>query len=217
MNFIPIINQKLQDILNNFKDELLSQDLSLLNLDKINDIDYNHFCSLEHLANIKNKIIGRPLNQRTVGLSGTPLHELNLKLNLSLAEWDDHKGYYIIRPGMVTERKGMFDKNALATVYPKNGYMEWHTNADVPGYNVLFTWSENGQGFFRYKDPITDEIITMQDRPGWTCKTGYFGNRLEVDKIFWHCCATDELRITIAWVFPSLEAADHFKEKIQQQ
>ena len=142
--------------------------------------------------------------------------EINLKLNYDLAEWDKHQTYIVSNPGRASVRFETFEKCALSAVYPPDGFMGWHNNHNANGYNVLFSWTEKGQGFFRYQDPITKEIVTMNDQPGWTCKVGYFGNQREKDKIFWHCCSADELRITIGWLFPILKASDNFVNQIQQ-
>ena len=218
MNSIPIVNEQLAQILNNFKDELLSNDLSKLNFKQPDATkDYHYFCSTELLNELKGKkIVEKSDDGFNISLQTTFLKELNLQLNENLAEWDNQEGYIVARPKFVSVRKKMFETNALAAVYPANGYMAWHTNADAPGYNVLLTWSEKGNGFFKYQDPITKEIVTMQDKPGWNCKVGYFGKHTETDKLFWHCCGTAELRITVAWIFPTLEASMKFQNKIQQ-
>ena len=218
MNSIPIVNEQLAQILNNFKDELLSNDLSKLNFKQPDATkDYHYFCSTELLNELKGKkIVEKAYDGFNISLQTTFLKELNLQLNENLAECDNQEGYIVARPKFVSVRKKMFETNALAAVYPANGYMAWHTNADAPGYNVLLTWSEKGNGFFKYQDPITKEIVTMQDKPGWNCKVGYFGKHTETDKLFWHCCGTAELRITVAWIFPTLEASMKFQNKIQQ-
>lgn len=93
--------------------------------------------------------------------------------------------------------------NAVKMYYPKGGFMGWHHNANCPGYNVLLSWSKEGKGFFRYQDPITKEIVTMQDTPGWTCKVGYYGAWEEKDKIYWHCASAEhEDRLTLGYVIP---------------
>jgi hypothetical protein len=93
--------------------------------------------------------------------------------------------------------------NAVKMLYPKGGYMGWHHNANAPGYNILLSWSEKGTGFFRYQDPITKEIVTMQDTPGWTCKVGYYGPWHEPDRIYWHCAsAHEEERVTLGYIIP---------------
>ncbi|NBS71779.1 hypothetical protein EBT31_23120 [bacterium] len=93
--------------------------------------------------------------------------------------------------------------NAVKMLYPKTGFMGWHHNANAPGYNILLSWSKEGKGYFRYQDPITKEIVTMHDTPGWTCKAGYYGSFKEPDKIYWHCAnAEEEERLTLGYIIP---------------
>ena len=42
---------------------------------------------------------------------------------------------------------------ALKMWYPKDGYIAWHNNWNVPGYNVLFTYTETGNGYWRHINP----------------------------------------------------------------
>ena len=88
---------------------------------------------------------------------------------------------------------------AVKMYYPTGGYMGWHNNHNASGYNVLLSYSKNGNGFFRYK---TDKIVTMFDKPGWTAKVGYYGNNDEPDKLFWHCARAYEDRLTLGFVLP---------------
>lgn len=95
---------------------------------------------------------------------------------------------------------------AVHTYYPPNGFMGWHTNWNAHGYNILLTYNteENG-GFFRYRDPITKEIVTLMDPKGWSCKVGYFGRGREMDKVIYHCCSNTAKRLTLGYVVPHLE------------
>lgn len=96
--------------------------------------------------------------------------------------------------------------NAVFTYYPVNGFMGWHTNWNASGYNILITYnSEENGGFFRYRDPVTKEVVTLVDPKGWSCKVGYFGNRSEEDKIVYHCCSNTAERLTLGYVVPHLE------------
>ena len=95
--------------------------------------------------------------------------------------------------------------NAVKMYYPKDGYMSWHNNHNVPGYNILMSYTKNGDGWFRYKDPATEEIITLYDKPGWTAKVGYYGHNEEPDKLYWHCARAYEPRLTLGFVIPNEE------------
>lgn len=91
---------------------------------------------------------------------------------------------------------------AVKMYYPKDGYMGWHNNHNASGYNILFSYTKNGNGYFRYKDPITLETVTMHDSPGWTGKVGYYGSLKEKDKLYWHCARAYEDRLTLGFVIP---------------
>jgi hypothetical protein len=106
--------------------------------------------------------------------------------------------------------------NAVKMLYPKGGYMGWHHNANAAGYNILLSWSEKGLGFFRYQDPITKEIVTMQDTPGWTCKVGYYGRFDEPNRTYWHCASAEhEERFTLGYIIPHEGMWNDMTEDIQ--
>lgn len=88
--------------------------------------------------------------------------------------------------------------NALKMYYPPGGYIGWHNNANAPGYNILFTYSETGEGDFRYIHPQTGELVIMPDPKGWSCKVGYYdivdGNPL------WHSAHTKCKRLNWAYI-----------------
>lgn len=104
----------------------------------------------------------------------------------------------------ITNKIGSFlgsYSNALIMAYPDKGYIGWHHNGNAPGYNILMTYSQDGNGCFKYFDRKTDKIVTMPDQPGWTVKVGYYPNqRNERDRVYWHCAETSKQRISIAWI-----------------
>lgn len=97
---------------------------------------------------------------------------------------------------------------ALKMYYPAGGYIQWHTNWDSPGYNVVFTYSEKGQGYWRHVDskgatsvvPRLGNLVHIEDVPGWHCKAGYFGKKEETDRIVWHSAFTREPRLTLSYI-----------------
>lgn len=90
---------------------------------------------------------------------------------------------------------------ALSALYPPTGFISWHNNANVPGYNLIFTWSETGDGYFQYVDSKGD-IIKIPDKKGWQCKGGYFGSyEDEQEKLVYHSAYTDCWRITVSFVY----------------
>ena len=82
-------------------------------------------------------------------------------------------------------------------LYPKNGYMGWHTNADTPYLRCYITYSENGDSYFKYRDPITKEIITDKDDLGWTLR--YFKISNKIDELLWHCVYSNTTRISMGY------------------
>ena len=67
------------------------------------------------------------------------------------------------------------ETSALSTLYPPDGFIGWHNNANAAAFNLIFTWSEKGDGWFKYIEPTSKEVITISDVQGWQLKAGYFG------------------------------------------
>jgi hypothetical protein len=92
--------------------------------------------------------------------------------------------------------------NALCTVYPPGGFIGWHNNANASAYNLIFTWSETGDGYWKHIDPNTNEEVLVPDVQGWQCKAFYFGAYEDDPKdIVYHMASTDCWRMTISYVF----------------
>tara|TARA_B110000503_G_C7038284_1_gene367104 strand:+ start:348 stop:1025 length:678 start_codon:yes stop_codon:yes gene_type:complete len=93
-------------------------------------------------------------------------------------------------------------RNALFAVYPPGGFISWHNNANAPAYNLIFTWSEKGEGWFKYWDMEQQKIVVFEDKPGWQCKAGFFGPYAgDKNALCYHAAKTDCLRMTIAYTF----------------
>tara|TARA_R110000868_G_scaffold43511_1_gene146184 strand:+ start:913 stop:1443 length:531 start_codon:yes stop_codon:yes gene_type:complete len=56
--------------------------------------------------------------------------------------------------------------NALNACYPPKGFIAWHNNANASGYNIIITWSENGDGYWEHYDIDKKEVVRIQDQPG---------------------------------------------------
>lgn len=91
-----------------------------------------------------------------------------------------------------------YDEYYTAAYWPK-GFISWHTDDDVQGYCLMLTWSAEGAGFFKYKDPVTNKTITIEDQPGWSAKAMSLGN--DTTAPVWHCAGGDGSRWTIILVF----------------
>ncbi len=104
--------------------------------------------------------------------------------------------------------------NALHAIYPPGGYISWHNNANAAAWNLIFTWSETGEGYFKYWDVEKKEVVYMQDKPGWQCKAGYFGHYGEPDKVFYHAASTKCWRHTVSYCFDRSETSREFREDL---
>ena len=85
--------------------------------------------------------------------------------------------------------------------YPPTGFVGWHTNYKAHGYIILFNWSENGEGFFRFVEG--NRMTTLKDGRGWSCKVGYFGENIS-DQL-WHCARTECRRFSFSYRFEKKE------------
>jgi hypothetical protein len=93
--------------------------------------------------------------------------------------------------------------SALSTLYPPDGFIGWHNNANASAFNLIFTWSEKGDGWFKYIDPstlsTTREVITVPDKQGWQLKAGHFGSYGSGDVVY-HAARTNCYRMTLSYV-----------------
>lgn len=105
--------------------------------------------------------------------------------------------------------------NALAVLYPPGGYISWHNNANASAYNFIFTWSETGEGCFKYVDGMTGETVIVQDKPGWQCKAGYFGAYGEpMENLVYHSASTDCWRMTISFMLDRTDLSLDMQEDV---
>jgi predicted ribosomally synthesized peptide with nif11-like leader len=74
--------------------------------------------------------------------------------------------------------------------YPPLAYRLWHTNENQPGWRMyLIDLDEpvadtDMRSFFRYMNPDTKQLVTLQDRPKLL---RFFKIDQRNDKLFWHC------------------------------
>ena len=108
--------------------------------------------------------------------------------------------------------------NALAQLYPPDGHISWHNNANASAYNIIFSWSETGDGCFKYVDGHTGNEVVMQDVKGWQCKAGYFGAYQEPwYKRVYHAAETDCWRMTISYIFNRSDMSHGLQDEIIEE
>jgi len=104
--------------------------------------------------------------------------------------------------------------SALFCFYPPGGYISWHNNANACAYNLICTWSETGDGWFKYRNPDNGEIVTLHDEKGWQCKAGYFGGYRERDKLLYHAAQSDCWRLTVSFIWDHRESSETLQEDL---
>jgi hypothetical protein len=112
-------------------------------------------------------------------------------------------------------------RNAVASLYPPGGFISWHNNANATGFNLIFTWSENGDGWFDYiEDNGKGKRVRCQDKAGqWVCRYGMFGSYHQNDyPIVYHAASSENSwRITLAYVFSKEELSAGLQEFIIEE
>ena len=109
-------------------------------------------------------------------------------------------------------------RRALSCVYPPGGFISWHNNHNASGYNVLFTWSDTGEGQWEHIDPVSKEHVIIKDIPGWQCKYGYYGSWDDgPEKLLYHAARTECLRTTVAFVFNRDESGKRMAEMLIEE
>ena len=103
------------------------------------------------------------------------------------------------------------NSNAVFLYYPPGGFVGWHTNQNNSGYQFIFSYSENGDGYFQHYDLEKQEIVVTKDQPGWRCHYHHFGK--ESHEHCWHSAYTNEPRITICVLFRWWDKP-HMKDQI---
>jgi len=101
--------------------------------------------------------------------------------------------------------------------YPPQAYRLWHTNETQPGWRMyLIDFDEpvgdpTGTSFFRYMNPESKEMVTLEERPRLV---RFFKIEQEREKLFWHCIvnATTRNRWSFGFAVP-----ENWLEKFAQQ
>ncbi len=197
MQFLPVRNTRLLSLLQNLTDTFFNDDAvkNILNnsfktIDQ--DISEHHPVSDEYLKKaleLKLKDYGFPRAANGFGMGKTGPED----------NWKDFIPYQV-KISSIGKFLGS-PYNALTMLYPNDGYIGWHHNGNASGYNILLTYSQDGNGCFKYYRQKTKEIIELPDIKGWSAKVGYYPNdRTETEKVYWHSAKTEKARISIAWI-----------------
>lgn len=211
MNFIELRNFRVKGILEAFRYTYLEK----WDVTKTNTFiqDGNRegigFDRLEQIRSEGTSHGGSPVDARSYGLK--PSLYKGVAVKEYYEDWNKLHGAICLELGI--------ENSALSQLYPPDGYIGWHNNANASGYNLIFTWSETGEGTFEYLDPKSEGIVRLNDRRGWSCKAGYFGNYGEPSRVIYHCAYTNCWRMTLSYTFGRaerhywLDAIDHIENE----
>ena len=212
MNTAVVRNPDILEILNKQSDLVKRLDLEKVNWTNGANIDRDYYVSHEYCDKIRYMgagHLGFPEASKGVELSeGRFNYNGDNKLGIEKEALDIGTELH--------QYLGAYTK-ALHMVYPPGGFIGWHNNANAPGYNILFTWSETGDGYWEHIDPKTGELVRIPDIAGWQCKYGYYGTYDEPERLCYHAASTNCLRTTVAYVFNADERGKMMAEMVVEE
>lgn len=123
-------------------------------------------------------------------------HLVNLDTH---TDHDQYEAYFAAKKRMIGELENIFSGDVQfsgSLWYPPASYRLWHTNETQPGWRMYLIDLDGDEGdgdtsFFRYMNPETKEIVTLEDRPRMM---RLFKIEQEEDKRFWHCIVNPSRR-----------------------
>ena len=144
------------------------------------------FAAINH--EITDSLRTMPKPTAEAGYSQRDIHLINLDLNVDHPEYD---AYFQRKVRMVRLLSEFFDadvKFSGGLWYPPNSYRLWHTNETQPGWRMyMVDYDEappEGRAFFRYMNPETKELVTLNERPRLV---RFFRIASREEGPFWHC------------------------------
>ena len=208
MREVFLKNKEVLDRLNGFIKTIEGLDMSELDIKEIGDKDKVYATSKKYLQLMLNKVEQKKFKGPPEIIKGIDIS--HIRGSPLIGPWRDLANDVGIN---FAQELGV-QQNALFCYYPEDGYIGWHDNRDAPGYTILFNWSKGGDAFYRYRDWKTGLVHTIHDRPGWTCKTGWYGPG---DKSTFHCALTNEPRWSIAFYARNETMRDQIIDQLEEE
>ena len=82
-------------------------------------------------------------------------------------------------------------------IYLKGSHMGWHSNHSRADGRVYCSWTDLADSnFFRYEHPLSGEIVTEWEKPGWNIKSFTIPPH---PARFWHCIGASRLRLSLGF------------------
>ncbi len=141
----------------------------------------------------QNSLAGRDFSRRD-------FHLINLDQHTEHALYDQ---YFQAKARIIARLEDFFASEVRfsgSLWYPPLSYRLWHTNETQAGWRMYIidfdepTATSHGipeTSFFRYMNPQTKEIVTLEERPQLV---RFFKIEQEKDKLFWHCIVNSTSR-----------------------
>jgi len=194
MQLITNIHPDLLSILDNFKNWFFEQDITNIRIDRRDDFKRER----SYLECTDRQYLEEALP--TPDRFGFPRDCYGVDMNTQLGHVP--KYYHPILNKLDEDLITFLGarNNALKMYYPSQGFIGWHNNGNAPGYNIIITYSTEGDGAFYTYDKSNDEIKEQKDKKGWFIKVGYFGHYREPEKLCWHAAKTDCDRLTLSYI-----------------
>lgn len=117
-------------------------------------------------------------------------HLVNLDQHL---EHPEYESYFAAKTRLLASLEQLFGPDVRfsgSMWYPPYAYRLWHTNETQPGWRMYLLDFDEEVGpsdmrtFFRYMNPQTKDIVTLQDRPKML---RFFKVEQAKDRLLWHC------------------------------
>lgn len=184
-------------IIRNILDSMSSSVYNESTIDLIvNDVKSRKSDLIPEHSGYSDEYFYKALNELDHREFGFPREALMVSESLNKALYSCLKKYKL-----KLQRRLCAANNSLSVVYPSEGYIGWHHNGNAPGYNILFSYSLDGKGWFKYYDYVDQEIKTLYDKPGWNVKVGYYPDQIkEPERVYWHAAKTVSPRLSIAFI-----------------
>jgi len=208
MQMLSNIHPELLSILDSFRIWFFQQDISKIKIDRRDDFKKN----LSYIECTEKPYLldALPTPERF----GFPRDCYGVDMNTQLKNVPSHMHSTLrkIDDDLMTFLGAR--SNALKMYYPPTGFIGWHNNGNAPGYNIVITYSSEGNGSFYSYDAQNDKINEYKDKKGWFVKVGYFGHFKEPEKVYWHSARTDCDRLTLSYIIYDKNLWENMVEEI---
>ena len=152
MSEVVIRNKEMLDVLNGFSDEMLSKPSH--NDEKY--WTYNERSDITKGDYYTSRLYLDDCLSRYPELVGPPDRYFAQPISKMVREDKEMWGAFMQKVKYDFAAEIGAHTSALLSYYPPGGFVGWHNNYDASAYQVLFTWSETGEGYFEYYDKKTD-------------------------------------------------------------